>query len=107
MQKYLASDYILLKYPVSKVYTTKKGIDFVYLEDNQTITLQELDELGESYTLFSSLAKTRDQAEQEFNRSIKLPKMPEFPKERIVPDFQINSLWDEIKTLFKKLFKRA
>ncbi len=107
MQKYLASNYILLKYPVSKVYTTKKGIDFVYLEDNQTITLQELDELGESYTTFSSLAKTRDQAEQEYNQSSILLKMPEFPKERLVPDFQVNSLWDEIKSLLKKLFKRA
>ncbi|QPB12219.1 hypothetical protein [Providencia phage PSTCR5] len=96
MQKYLASGYILLKYPVSKVYTTKKGIDFVYLEDNQTITLQELDELGESYTLFSTLAKTRDQAEQEYKQAHTIPSA--MPTKKAEP-----TLWDK----FKQLFKRA
>lgn len=103
MQKYLYSECPFLKYKVSKVYTTKKGLDFVYEKDNSTITLEELDNLGEDVVVFKSDAKTRDQAEQEFNSC----KLPEFPKERIVPDFQVNSLWGEIKVLFNKLFKRV
>lgn len=96
MQKYLASNYPLMKYPVSKVYTTKKGVDFVYLKDNTTITLPELDVLGEPYTTFSSLAKTRDQAEQEYKQAYTIPSA--MPTKKHEP-----TLWEK----FKQLFKRA
>lgn len=96
MQKYLASNYPLMKYLVSKVYTTKKGVNFVYLKDNTTITLPELDVLGESYTTFSSLAKTRDQAEQEYKQAHTIPSA--MPTKKAEPTF-----WEK----FKQLFKRA